>query len=615
MTREIDKSLEDFFASHRDDPAMASVRRRLQGKISQHAHADAGELIEAYQAIIPIIEQALWSETGDRADALLEQYQTAFQQLEQLVALQGDDSRHRFVIVIPVADRPQHLTSCLDSLHQLCRSFAYGGMDQGRYRKVSVIVADDSKEPPNIDQHREIARQCSELGIDALYFGLDEQIGLMDTLSEPEREALAHMLGNSDRAAFYHKGPSITRNIVYLKLNQIARDAEKTLFYFIDSDQEFQVKIGGAEGDRNIYAVNYLFNLDRIFSQTGATILTGKVVGDPPVSPAVMAGNFLDDVLGFLQQMAEADPAQACGFHGADQQGVDEAAYHDMAALFGFQPSQAHRYPCTLKGEHDHASCFGHFSSKLRRFFYGEHPTRKTYYHHEDLMPGIRPARTVYTGNYIFRPEGLKYFIPFATLKLRMAGPVLGRLVKSELGERFVSANLPMLHKRTVRETGQSEFRPGISRQAEAIDLSGEFERQFYGDVMLFTVEKLVGMGYPGQSLSEETIAGIVQSTQATLREQYDQKRAAILEKLGQVKAVAHDDKHWWNRSAVHAEAVHNFDVFLDNIANNFSDAVHRRIHAPEHQTERLAAIGAAIAGYAKDREAWQEMLASRRHP
>ena len=47
-----------------------------------------------------------------------------------------------------------------------------------------------------------------------------------------------------------------------------------------------------------------------------------------------------------------------------------------------------------------------------------------------------------------------------------------------------------MLHNRTVESGGQSEFRPGIETTRATIDMSGEFERQFYGDVMLFSVEK-----------------------------------------------------------------------------------------------------------------------------
>ena len=71
---------------------------------------------------------------------------------------------------------------------------------------------------------------------------------------------------------------------------------------------------------------------------------------------------------------------------------------------------------------------------RLNGFFDGEHPTRKTPYEHESVMDEIRMARTIYTGNYVIRPECLRYYIPFAPLKLRMAGPVLGRIIRAELG-------------------------------------------------------------------------------------------------------------------------------------------------------------------------------------
>jgi len=87
----------------------------------------------------------------------------AFQQLEQLIAEKGDDQRHEFVVV-PVADRPQHLKSCLDSLLQLCQTFCYGGYSENRYQKVSVIIADDSKDIENIVKHKAFADEFSKLG-------------------------------------------------------------------------------------------------------------------------------------------------------------------------------------------------------------------------------------------------------------------------------------------------------------------------------------------------------------------------------------------------------------------------------------------------------------------
>ena len=288
------------------------------------------------------------------------------------------------------------------------------------------------------------------------------------------------------------------RNIAYLKVAELIKNtpADKLLIWSLDSDQEFCVKVATPEGDREVYAIDYFHDLDAIFSRTDALVLTGKVVGDPPVSPAVMAGNFLADVLGFLQRMAASDPAAACRQHGDAGQAGGEATYHDMADLFGFkQAATAYRYRCTLAGAHSEADCCAHFAARLNSFFYGEHPTRISYYQPADLLRSVQPARTVYQGNYVFRPQALKYFAPFATLRLRMSGPTLGRIIQAEIGARFVSANLPMLHKRTLESGGQSEFRPGIATATEmiapVIDISGEFERQFYGDVMLFSIERL----------------------------------------------------------------------------------------------------------------------------
>ena len=339
------------------------------------------ELIAASRSRIKEIEQALWAAESNglgrfphpshlppagegEIEGVLEQYHAAFQEMERLLALNGDDQRHEFIIIVPVADRPQHLKSCLDSLLQLCKTFEYGGYSDKRYQKVSVIIADDSRDNDNIIQHKAIANECNRLGLITLYFGLDEQLDQMDALSNAEKQALSRVLGNTSEEAFYHKGPSIMRNIVCLELNKIRSADENILFYFIDSDQEFQLKVSTAAGDKNLYACNYLYYLDQIFATTDTRILTGKVVGDPPVSPSVMAGNFLEDVICFLHQIAAYDPALPCQFHGSRQRDNDEASYHDMAALFGFKPSnESYQYHCSISGEHDNARCLQHFQA------------------------------------------------------------------------------------------------------------------------------------------------------------------------------------------------------------------------------------------------------------
>ncbi len=605
------ETLRALLASPSSGTATDTVLRLLAGEKLEPADAELAALLDATRALIPVIEQAMWGATPDIDSPLLETYQAAFRLMEQMIAQQGDDPRYRFVVVIPVADRPLHLSNCLESLLILCRTYAYGGLADGRYRKLAVIIADDSQAAEHIATNRSIAERYNEAGIDVDYFGLEEQLAVLAALNDAERQALSGIVGTDGRSDFSHKGASLMRNITYLKLNRMADADARALFYFIDSDQEFQVRIPGPAGDREIFATNFFYYLDQVFTRSGATMLTGKVVGDPPVSPAVMAGNFLDDVIAFLRLIASASPADTCQFHDDHGMRGDDASYHDMAGLFGFAASSAaYRYRCTLTGPHNNGDCFADFSARLQRFFYGEHPTRSTYYRHENTLAGVRQARTVYTGNYIFKPEALRYFIPFASLRLRMAGPVLGRIVRAEIPDAFVSANLPMLHRRTVRDSGQTEFRAGVAAVAEEIDLSGEFERQFYGDVMLFTIEKLADLGFPAQLPLRAQIVETLQATYRHLCDLYNQRRQLIAEKLDELTAILHAPDNWWNREPDHAAARVGFDAFVANIARNFGEQSYTAMQAPELRAQRLDEIASAILRYPQDCTVWLETLA-----
>jgi len=567
--------------------------------------------IAAQKAVIAELEKSLWANGLD--EALLEPYQAAYRELERRIAEQGGDDRHRFIVVIPVADRPLHLQTCLDSLLTLCCLYGYGGQHDGRFQKVAVFIADDSNQAGNIASHRELAGRFDALGLETTYFGLSEQAELLASLDATERTKLIGMLGEADRASFGHKGAAIMRNLAYLKLSALIGQDEPILIQAIDSDQEFKVKVSTAAGDRDVYGLSFFHALDKIFTRTDALMLTGKVVGDPPVSPAVMAGNFLEDVIDFLHQMAVTGADGACSHHGAETHREGEAAYHDMADLFGFKPaSEAYRYRCVLTGPHTDADCFAHFASRLGSFFYGEHPTRVSYYQHSVASETVQPARTVYTGNYVFRPEGLKYFIPFAGLRLRMLGPSLGRLVRAEIGGRFQSANLPMLHKRTVEDTGQSEFRPGVDAGARVIELCGEFERQFYGDVMLFALERLTAFGYPRVSLPDEQIAEAVDAAHADMDEKYRAKHQDIVGKIARLNTVLLAPEAWWNRSSEHALAVEDFAGFVASMEHNFGaqSPCYGRIQAnwPQWRQDLVC----AVSRYPEDRLAWAALLDER---
>lgn len=573
--------------------------------------ASPDEQIAAQHAVIAKFETLLW-EDGFNA-SLLASYQSAWRRLEALIAARGNDRRHRFVLIIPVADSPAQLQRCLTSLLELCHAYGYGGHKDGYFHKVSVLLADDTQAPELIAANRALVREFDSRGLVIDYFGLAEQLALMDTLTGVD---LRTIVGNAPRDAFGHKGQAMMRNIAYLKLTQFQESDFPTLFYTIDADQQFKVKVETAAGDGDVCAVNFFAQLDAIFSATAAEVLTGKVVGDPPVSPAVMAGNFLDDVAGFLQEMAASDPAQPYRQNAANTTEAD-AAYHDMAGLFGFtHPADAYRFRCTRAGMPSNADCFGDFAQRLKRFFHGEHPTRITWYRHQPAPDSVQPARTVYTGNYVFRARALSWFIPFAPLRLRMSGPTLGRLMKAELGSRFVSANLPMLHTRTLDATGAAEFRPGVVTQADSIDLADEFERQFVGDVMLFTIERLTMLGFPQQALSSETLAATIDAVHADITQQYRTRHAAIVNKLSVLTRALNDPAHWWHAPAS-AEALTHFRVFLDNIQRNFGtdSASHARIASNEHWLHWRQRLLTALTGFHADRHAWDQALAALAQP
>ena len=588
------------------NPAGAQPAQTLEARLA--FEKDTARLLDE----IALLEKKLWQPMA--GEDILATYQEKFRQLETLYSNSPADKRYSFRVVIPVADRPQHLRQCLYSLKKLCESYHYGGYIDGRYPKIAVLVADDSSDPDNIRQNRNLCSKMSTAGIQTDYFGLDEQMQLAHEYGE--QSGLANIIGDlsgiKQATDFSHKGASIMRNISYLKLKQIVND--NTLVYFIDSDQEFCVNT--AERER-YYALNFFHYLDYLFRSQDIRLLTGKVVGDPPVSPAVMAANFQQDVLAFLQQQATLDPNAACCFHRRDTTDAgnnlpDDAAYHDMAALFGFSQKQASfRYRCRLQGRHSNGDCLADFSDKLQHFFYGEHPTRKTFFQYGNGLDETVAARTVYTGNYVCTVDALDYFIPFASLKLRMAGPVLGRLLKSKLKQAFVSANLPMLHTRTVEDTGRSEFRPGVENRLQQVSLETEFIRQFYGDIMLFAMEKITASGFPEAAVDEAFVETTLRETYENIRQNYQEKHDTILQLKNTIDRLFGQPEHWWHRDE-YSTAAGNFHRFLQNIQLNFDDNTRafQSIVSPGPAQQQLAMIQQAILRYPEDCKQWAKALA-----
>jgi hypothetical protein len=215
----------------------------------------------------------------------------------------------------------------------------------------------------------------------------------------------------------------------------------------------------------------------------------------------------------------------------------------------------------------------------------------------------------VYTGNYVLSPAALKYFIPFAGLGLRMAGPVLGRLIQAGCGDAFVSANLPMLHRRTVADG--AEFRPGVDHSASMVDLSGEFERQFFGDVMLFTVIDLVKQGYPELVPAAEDIRDCVIMTETKLREHYTENQARIMMRLVDLETLLMAPGNWWHDGTQYARTRALLAHFAASLHANFSGGSrpYRLINDEKNCRARRQAIVEALLAYNPDRECWERVL------
>ena len=234
-----------------------------------------------------------------------------------------------------------------------------------------------------------------------------------------------------------------------------------------------------------------------------------------------------------------------------------------------------------------------------------------TPYRHVDVQASLTPARTVYTGNYVLSPAALRYFIPFASLQLRMAGPVLGRLIQTSSGDAFVSANLPLLHRRTVGEAGEAEFRPGVDHSAPLVDLSGEFERQFFGDVMLFTVIDLVKLGYPQQLPAVDDVRVQVQATETGIRAHYAETRQRVLARLDELEELFSGPDHWWNTDGSAAEIGALFEQFTATLYANFGDdsRAWQLLEDEVHCESRRAAIVNALLSYRTDLQSWERVL------
>ncbi len=569
--------------------------------------------MDLYERCYPLLEQAMWS-SGVDFHPLLAMYQALFREQEALIQQWGEDDRYHFILGIPVADSPAHLQACLESIYQVCVAFDYGARTDGVWTRIQIVVAEDSRDADNIRRHQALVEEYRCRGLSVIYCSLVEQYALLQSLPAEKRVRLGHLLTTQSLENFHHKGQAANRNLCYLKFLQLTEDKARTLYYLVDSDQHFCVNRRIESGEEAVYALNYFHAIDRIFRHSDTLMLTGKLVGDPPVSPSVMAVNFLADVTAFFNSLAGLSGDQPCRFHGWQEPPAGEAAYHDLAGLFGFvQKTVSFPYPCPLTDTHDHVACLQGFAARLNAFFFGEHLTRKTWFAYGEGFAKLSPARTVYPGNYMVNYAGLKYIIPFGHLRLRMSGPTAGRLIAAEIGPQFATCNLPNLHRRTTKAGSGRAFRPGVEvdRDQQGVDLADEFERQFFGDLMLFSTEALVKQADVRKPFAAERIETVLARKETELLALYRQKHDAIVSANRQLNALVFSAGHWWLRVPELADALRQIQAFIHNIDRNFgvSAPAWCQIQSAEHRARRKQQIVAALQNYRAERDAWDSLF------
>ncbi|MCX7897403.1 MAG: hypothetical protein N2441_05980 [Rhodocyclaceae bacterium] len=492
------------------------------------------------------------------------------------------DLRHDFVLVLPVAERPQQLASCLESLAEALRQHPYAG-------NIRVVVADDSASPESVREHARIIDARKERGFSIFHLAPEASFSPEEPLASPTFLGDARLHGHRGQAAARNRG-------ILWALRRWRNTRTPTLVWSIDSDQLFCIDATGA-------TIDYFSLLDRLFADPEIVVATGKVVGDPPVSPAVMTANLLADLIHFLARFASLDAESPCTFH-RDAQPTADAAYHDLADLFGFTPPERCDYACPLPLPHRHLDCLAALAFRLERFWHGEHPTRACHYQAQDFQASVAPARTVYAGNYVFRLQAPGYPLPFAHLRLRMSGPTLGRILKAQLAHRFVSANFPLYHRR-VAASGAG-FRPGVENWGDLIDIADEYERQFYGDVMLFTVERFAAtlMERRDPTFYAEQLA----HTRLELRERYRERRAAIHAHLAHFGRLLDEIRRASPRCQ---EPIKGFSRFAEQVRHNFVHPAHgfRRIEDERRWASWQSRLAAALVALPDDYAQWMHLV------
>jgi hypothetical protein len=149
----------------------------------------------------------------------------------------------------------------------------------------------------------------------------------------------------------------------------------------------------------------------------------------------------------------------------------------------------------------------------------------------------------------------------------------------------------------------------------QSIDLGNEFIRQFYGDVMLFSIKKLTDQDQFDDTIDADRVQAVIDSTYNEIRDSYIEKHDTILQLRSKIESLLNDKDHWWHNATTKADetsqAITCFDIFLSNIQSNFDENSYafQQITSTSSAQQHLQAIHHAILQYDRDMKNWAQAL------
>ncbi len=128
---------------------------------------------------------------------------------------------------------------------------------------------------------------------------------------------------------------------------------------------------------------------------------------------------------------------------------------------------------------------------------------------------------------------------------------------------------------------------------------------------MLFSVEALSEIGYPGKLLGTSEIADTVGKVLDGLWKTYTEHQAAVSKKVIKIRQLLSEPECWWNAKPGAEPSVANLLTFTSIVEKNFGPAskVIKTLSAQIAEGSAAKKIVTALNGYYDDERTWNKLL------